>query len=109
VELGVAAAQAAGARAVLLALADMPLVPAEHIRALAAGFDGDRIGTSTDGVTMPPALFGTAHFAGLTALTGDRGGAMRLAGAPTVSLDHVLALDIDTPEDLIRTEAMLAR
>ena len=108
VALGVAAAQAAGAMAVLIALADMPLVPADHVRALIAAFDGDRIGTMADGVTMPPALFGAAHFAALTALTGDRGGAMRLAGAPIVELDPVLALDIDRPDDLARAEAYLA-
>jgi molybdenum cofactor cytidylyltransferase len=108
VALGVAAARAAGANAVLLALADMPLVPADHIRALAARFDGDRIATSANGVTIPPALFGAAHFAALTALTGDRGGAMRLSGAPLLALDPDLALDIDQPEDIARAEAMLA-
>ena len=109
VALGVAAAQAAGAAAVLIALADMPLVPADHIRALIAAFDGDRIGTTADGVIMPPALFSADHFAALTALTGDRGGAMRLAGAPLVALDPALARDIDRPEDLARAEAYLAK
>lgn len=105
--LGVAAAQAGGARAVLVALADMPLVPEAHIRALIAQFDGDRIATSADGVTMPPAIFGAQHFAALTALDGDRGGAARLKGAPTVTLDPHLALDVDRPEDLARAEALL--
>jgi molybdenum cofactor cytidylyltransferase len=108
VALGAAAAQAAGARGVLLALADMPLVPAAHIRALVARFDGDRIGTAANGVTMPPALFGPAHFPALAALTGDRGGALRLAGGPLVALDDELALDIDRPEDLACAEALLA-
>lgn len=108
VALGIAAAQAAGAQAVLVALADMPLVPESHIRALARQFDGDRIATSANGVTMPPAIFGKAHFGALSALTGDRGGAMRLAGAPLVALDPDFALDIDRPEDLTRAEALLA-
>ncbi|MFM9937313.1 MAG: NTP transferase domain-containing protein [Novosphingobium sp.] len=108
VALGVAAAQVAGARSVLLALADMPLVPVDHIHALVAQFDGDRVGTSADGITMPPAIFGAAHFEALTALSGDRGGAMLLAGAPMVALDPDLALDIDRPEDLARAEALLA-
>lgn len=108
VALGVAAAHAAGARAVLIALADMPLVPPAHIRALAACFDGDRIGTTANGVAMPPAIFGAAHFAALTALSGDRGGAMHLAGAPMLALDPAYALDIDRPEDLARAEALLA-
>ncbi len=105
--LGVAAAQAGGARAVLVALADMPFVPPEHIRALVSGFDGDRIATVADGVSMPPAIFGAAHFAALTALDGDRGGAVRLKRAPTVALDPQLALDIDRPEDLARAAQRL--
>jgi len=106
--LGVAAAQAEGARAVLVALADMPLVPAEHIRALVAAFDGDRIATEAQGTIMPPAIFGARHFAALTALAGDRGGAARLNGAAAVALDPMLALDVDTPEDLARAAAWLA-
>lgn len=105
--LGVAAAQAGGARAVLVALADMPFVPREHIRALVSGFDGDRIATLADGVSMPPAIFGAAHFTALTALNGDRGGAVRLKGARTVVLDPQLALDIDRPEDLARAAQRL--
>jgi len=105
--LGVAAAQAAGARAVLVALADMPLVPAAHIHALVRQFDGDRIATEAGGVTMPPAIFGAAHFAALTTLDGDRGGAARLKEAPTVPLDPRLALDVDHPEDLARAQALL--
>ena len=105
---GIAAARAAGAQAVLVALADMPLVPQAHIRTLVARFDGDRIGTSADGVVMPPAVFGAVHFEALTAQTGDRGGALRLAGAPTVALDPALALDIDHPDDLARAEAFFA-
>lgn len=106
--LGMAAAQVSGARAALVALADMPLIPASHIAALVARFDGDRIATAADGVTMPPAIFGFAHFAALTALDGDRGGAVRLKGAPTVALEPELALDVDRPEDLARA-AMLFR
>lgn len=105
--LGVTAAQAAGARAVLVALADMPLVPSAHLLTLVCGFDGDRIATSADGVTMPPAIFGAVHFSALTALDGDRGGAARLNGAPTVPLDPLLALDVDRPDDLARAEALL--
>lgn len=105
--LGVTAAQAGGACAVLVALADMPLVPEAHIRALVSQFDGDRIATVADGVTMPPAVFGAAHFAALTALDGDRGGAARLKGARTVPLDPLLALDVDRPEDLARAAALL--
>ena len=107
--LGVAAAAAGSARAVLVALADMPLVPAAHIHALVSRFNGDRIATSADGVILPPAIFGAAHFPALTTLDGDRGGAVRLKGAPAVALDASLALDVDRPEDLARAEALLQR
>ena len=106
--LGVAAAQADGARAVLVALADMPLVPSSHIHTLVSAFAGDLIATSAAGVTLPPALFGARHFAALAALDGDRGGASLLKGAPTVPLDPRLALDVDRPEDLARAAAQLA-
>ena len=102
-----AAAAASTPRGVLVALADMPLVPTEHIHALASTFDGDRIATSAGGITMPPALFGARHFPSLTALGGDRGGSALLKGAPTVALDPALALDVDRPEDLARAEALL--
>lgn len=105
---GVLAARAAGAQAVLIALADMPFVPAGHIRALVTQFDGDRIATEAGGVTMPPVIFGAAHFEALTMLSGDRGGAMRLAGAPRLALDPACAIDIDRPEDLARAEAQIA-
>jgi molybdenum cofactor cytidylyltransferase len=105
--LGVAAAARGRARAVLIALADMPLVPPFHIVALVSSFNGDRIATSAGGVTMPPAIFGSAHFAALSALDGDRGGAVRLKGAPAVPLDPALALDVDRPEDLVQAAALL--
>lgn len=105
--LGIAAARNAAAKAVLVALADMPLVPPAHIRALVSRFDGDRIATEASGVTMPPAIFGSDHFAALASLDGDRGGAVRLKGAPTVTLLPPLALDVDRPEDLARAEALL--
>lgn len=106
--IGVAAAQAAGARAVLLALGDMPLVPPAHVRALVAAFDGDRIASRLRDVPLPPALFGARHFPALRALTGDRGAGALLRDAPGLALSPDAAIDIDTPEDLARAEAALA-
>lgn len=105
--MGVAAAQAAGATAVLVALADMPLVPAAHVRALVTAFDGDRIASRADGVMMPPAIFGARHFATLTELSGDKGAGRLLAGAPFVELATAAALDIDHPQDLARASQLL--
>lgn len=99
--LGVAAARAGGADAVLVALADMPLVPRAHIAALLAACDGDRIASRAgDGTVMPPALFGARHFAALEALTGDRGAGALLRDAPFVTLPPGTERDIDTPADL---------
>lgn len=103
---GVVAARAEGVEAVMIALADMPLVPRDHVAALIAAFDGDRICTHGPD-PMPPALFGARHFAALEALEGDRGAGRLLRGAPGVSLDAELAIDIDSAEDLARAKNLL--
>ncbi len=104
--LGVAAAQQADA--VLIALADMPLVPAAHFAALLAAFDGDRLTSICNGQPLPPALLGARHFPALLALTGDRGAGALLRDAPALALTAAQALDIDTPEDLARAQALRA-
>jgi CTP:molybdopterin cytidylyltransferase MocA len=38
----------------MIALGDMPLVPADHLRALLGHFDGDRIATRIAGHHQPP-------------------------------------------------------
>ena len=107
IALGVAAAEAAGGRAVLLALADMPLVSSTHFRALVEAFDGTPLATRAGATAMPPALFGRSSFAALRQLTGDRGARDLIAQADTLALDPLLALDIDTPADLIRAERII--
>ncbi len=106
--IGVAAAGATGAQAVLVALADMPLVPATHIAALLAAFDGDRLASQGPHSLMPPALFGARHFAALCALDGDRGAGTLLRGAPALALSADAALDVDCAEDLARAQILLA-
>lgn len=86
--------------AVLFALADMPLVPADHFARLIAQFDGSMIATQVDGRNMVPAIFGKQHFEALKTLVGDRGAGALLNDAPSVELSPELALDIDTLEDL---------
>ncbi len=104
---GIAAAQAVGARVALIALADMPLVPTNHFKALLAAFDGDRIASRAGPITMPPALFGHQHFGALLSLEGDQGAGTLLKDVMTIPLAEALALDIDTREDLARAEAFL--
>lgn len=107
VVLGIAAARAARADAVLIALADMPLVPAAHITALLAAFDGDRLASRGPHGPLPPVLFGAAHFAALASLSGDRGAGALLRDAPAIALSDRAAIDIDTPEDLARAESLI--
>lgn len=105
--LGVAAAQAGGAQAVMIALADMPLVPVSHIQAMLAAFNGDRLASLGPHSLMPPALFGAHHFAALCALTGDRGAGALLHGAPALPMSACAALDVDHAQDLAHARALL--
>lgn len=105
--LGIAAAGAAGAQAVLVALADMPRVTAAHVRRLLDAADGpDALVVSSDGRDpMPPALFGRDRFAALLALDGDHGARDLIrAGVQVAAAPGELA-DIDTPADLERLRA----
>lgn len=92
---------------VLIALADMPLVPSAHFQALLAAFDGDVVASGVGALTMVPAVFGARHFAALQNLTGDRGAGALLRAAPRIALDPALALDVDTPVDLPRAERII--
>ncbi len=105
--IGVGIAALANEDAVLIALADMPLVPASHFETLLTRFDGDRTGTRVGNQTMVPAIFGARHFPALMALSGDKGAGAMLRDAPAVELEPSLALDVDTPEDLHRASALL--
>lgn len=99
---GVAAAQAAGAQAVLVALADMPRVTATHCYRLFDASDGAAtLVASSDGVRpMPPALFGGDHFPELLGLEGDSGARrLILRGHHVVTRPEEL-VDIDTRADL---------
>ncbi|MEO9132479.1 MAG: nucleotidyltransferase family protein [Sphingomonas sp.] len=109
VKLGVASARDEGAEAVLIALADMPRVTANHIYHLLDAADShDAVVASSDGVNpRPPALFGAGQFEALLMLEGDEG-----ARAMVRSGRHVIAtagelIDIDTPRDLERLRALV--
>lgn len=104
IALGVMRASDLGSSAVMIVLADMPLVPEAHFRALAENFDGDRIATLAGDTVMPPAIIAAAHFPYLLALEGDRGAGRLLTNSPAVRLAPDLAIDIDRAEDLVRVE-----
>ncbi|WP_447726715.1 nucleotidyltransferase family protein [Sphingomonas koreensis] len=102
--LGVEAACAGGAEAVLIALADMPRVTATHIYRLLDRAEGpDAIVASSDGVIpRPPVLFGCAHFDTLLRSKGDMGARDLVKRGHHVVTSAAELTDIDTPEDLAK-------
>lgn len=94
------------ADALLLLLADQPLVTAEHLEALIdtwSGADNEIVASSFAGTEGPPVLFAADSLQALLAQTGDRG-ARALFRDSRFRLKPVTfeaaAVDIDTPEDL---------
>lgn len=94
------------ADAVLLLLADQPLVTGEHLGTVIDRWNGSGrcvVATGFAGLAGPPALFPAAYFDALAALSGDRGARAVLASAArhveTVPFEPA-AVDIDRPEDL---------
>jgi molybdenum cofactor cytidylyltransferase len=90
-------AQDAGVDHLLIALADMPLVPVAHFAALLdRGHGSDTIFASTEGAAaMPPALFGSAHFAALAQASGYTGARALLAMADRVTAPQGSLVDVD--------------
>ncbi len=96
------------AKAVLVLLADQPLITAAHVAALIAQWSGDDqeiVATSYAGTKGAPALFPAATFDHLAALHGDQG-ARSLLDDPQFFVREIVfedaAIDIDTEEDLTR-------
>jgi molybdenum cofactor cytidylyltransferase len=109
VRMGVESAKTQGAKAVLIALADMPRVTTAHIyRLLDAADSDDAVVASSDGVQpRPPALFAAGRFDFLLTLEGDTGAReLVLAGKHVVTAPAEL-IDIDTPEDLAKLRALV--
>lgn len=118
---GVAAAReeaiAAGASAILILPIDLPDVTAEAIDAVAAALDDparplvaivpDRHGRGTNALLVSPPDAIDVCFGGDSAIAHQA--AARAIGARLKVLDGPLALDLDTPDDLIAAEASLSR
>ena len=109
VRMGVECAKAAGARAVMIALADMPRVTATHIYRLLDAADGDdAVVASSDGVQpRPPALFGAGQFDFLLTLDGDAGARELVRAGKHVVTAPAELIDVDTPEDLEKLRALV--
>ncbi len=97
-------ARRAESNLLLIALADMPLVPVSHYAALveAVTLRGpEAIAASSDGqAKMPPAVFGRDHFDALADLSGDTGARVLLSDSETVDCQPEWLTDIDTQEAL---------
>lgn len=102
-------ARQARCTALLIALADAPLVPAEHFSALAARVakqgNGGIVVSHSGKALMPPAAFGAVHFARLAQMSGDKGARAILAEGDVLSCPPQWLVDIDTPEALARLES----
>jgi len=97
-------AEALGAGALLILLADVPFVARDHLGRLLAAHGGDGqcciFSTLAQGVPQPPALFPARYFAALQALEGDKGARGLAQDALFVEAPAGSLLDFDTPADL---------
>lgn len=101
--LGVTFAQAQGAVAVLVALADMPRITAGHVRRLLEAADGAEavVASSIAGAApRPPAVFGSDQFETLLSLSGDHGARDLIRSGQRIEAPAAELVDIDTQEDL---------
>ena len=96
------------ADAIVVLLADQPLIPAAQLGALCTAWSGaadEIVATGYAGTAGPPALFAAAAFDALAALRGDQGARQLLTDERftlrTVTCEAA-AVDIDRPEDLQR-------
>jgi molybdenum cofactor cytidylyltransferase len=96
------------AHAIIVLLADQPLITAEHLRALQTAWSGaenEIVATAYAGTTGTPVLFPRACFKDLAILDGDVGARQLLSDrrfhVKTIAFEPAAA-DVDTPEDLRR-------
>lgn len=86
--------------ALVVCLADMPNVTAEHlVQLIATARDSPAAATAIDGRPGPPAVFGRALLPELARLAGDRGARELLAQAALFAADADLGRDYDTLAD----------
>ena len=101
------------ASAVLLLLADQPLVGEAHLEALIAAWQqspASIVCSSHAGVLSPPVVFPADCFSELAALSGDRGARSLLSRHSDRVIDipdDGVAVDVDTLEDLAVAERLL--
>lgn len=106
------AAQAHGMDALLILLADMPFVTAEHLRRLVAQShaEPDRpiFSIGPDGVAQPPALFPACFFPALAAMKGDKGARQFAPDAGLIKCPADQLFDVDSVSDLAKAALIAA-
>lgn len=109
VALAASLAIQSGSDALLICLADMPLVPQRHYEAIlesARALAEDGIAaSSTAEAKLPPACFRSGRFAQLASLRGDAGARCILRDAHIVPCASHLLADIDAPSDLSKLQS----
>ena len=113
VALAAKLARAASADALLICLADMPLVPTSHLERLVDAFNqsNENIAiASYDGQTAsPPAIFGKQHYPALASLNGEGGARELLTAAQKIPIRPALLMDVDTGSQLEQAKASFLR
>lgn len=104
--LAIAADAARGSSALLVLLADMPLVRPDYLCALAATA-APAATRQHDGRAGVPALLDPAMLEQAATLTGDRGAGPMLAGARLLDARPGSLRDVDTQDDLAEVERQL--
>ncbi|EAQ27820.1 hypothetical protein NAP1_09507 [Erythrobacter sp. NAP1] len=95
-------AEAEGLDGLVIALADMPMIPRGHFMTLMSALDGPQaIAVSAfKKHRSPPAVFGRGHFSALASREGDIGARDLLARGEPILCPPNWLVDIDTPEAL---------
>ena len=108
ISLAVAAAAQTDATALLICLADMPLVTADHLTALVAAWrtGGGVVASSNEGVATPPAIFPRSIWPILERLEGDRGARDIIAAARLIPASAHALRDIDRLSDVPATPVL---
>jgi molybdenum cofactor cytidylyltransferase len=105
--LAVEAALRTDAKALLIALADMPFVQAAHVEALIAACTNNVVASFDGHQPMPPAIFPCAHWSDLLTTVGDAGARDILARAEKLTAPAGMLGDIDMPDDLAASKVPL--
>lgn len=118
-ELGIGTSISAAARhcadradALIIALADQPLVTARHLSTLADNWNGSSeqiVATKFSETLGPPVLFGRGYFDRLAVLTGDQGARdiIRSNAQAVIAVTFEPAsIDIDTRADLDELDSL---